>query len=83
MTEYRERAGTIPEEFGGLVTEFRGLLDRHPGAAGFFALAYHPDGVGAAPQEPGTAATVAFTQPVFECEEIEPGLQQCRRVDEQ
>lgn len=83
MTERRERAGTVPEEFGGLVREFRGLLGRYPGAADLFALAYHPDGVGAAPREPGTAATVAFTQPVFECDEIEPGLQKCRRVDEQ
>ncbi|QNP65369.1 hypothetical protein [Streptomyces genisteinicus] len=83
MTERRERVGTVPEEFGGLVREFRGLLGRYPGAAGVFSLAYHPDGLGGTPPEPGTVTTAGITQPVFECTEIEPGLMECPRVDEQ
>ncbi|MET9106544.1 hypothetical protein [Streptomyces zhihengii] len=82
MTEQRERAGTVPEEFGQLVTEFRGLLERYPGADAFFALAYHPDGLGDGPERPGTTSTAGITQPVYECEKIEPGLQQCRRAPE-
>ncbi|MFC7841669.1 hypothetical protein ACFY3O_06270 [Streptomyces sp. NPDC001046] len=80
MTVERDRGATVPERFPGLLEEFRGLLDKYPDAAGHFSLAYHPAGHG---EEAGTAMTVGFTQPVFECSEIEPGFVVCERVDEQ
>ncbi|MER5893839.1 hypothetical protein [Streptomyces sp. NPDC001876] len=80
MTEKRRSRDTIPEEFGGLIEEFRGLLEKYPQAVRHFSLAYYPAGRG---EEPGKPVTVASTQPVFECTEIEPGLAMCERVDEQ
>ena len=80
MTEQRKSSDTIPEEFGGLIVEFRGLLEKYPHAVRHFSLAYHPAGHG---EESGTTMTVGITQPVFECSEIEPGFVVCERVDEQ
>ncbi|MFH9015288.1 hypothetical protein ACH4C6_28435 [Streptomyces sp. NPDC017943] len=80
MTVERDRGDAVPAEFGGLFEEFRGLLEKYPDAAGHFSLAYHPAGHG---QGAGTAVTAGFTQPVFECSEIEPGFVVCERVDEQ
>ncbi|MGW6710693.1 hypothetical protein ACWGDE_38180 [Streptomyces sp. NPDC054956] len=79
MTEKGE-SRTIPEEFSGLVADFRGLLEKHPHAVGQFSLAYHPTRRGA---ESGGITTAAITQPVFECTEIEGGFVMCERVDEQ
>ncbi|MEU1278182.1 hypothetical protein [Streptomyces sp. NPDC005805] len=70
----------VPEEFGGLIAEWRGLLEKYPRAAQHFSLAYHPAGHGEAS---GETLTVGFSQPVFECSEIEPGFVVCERVDEQ
>ncbi|MEU8528132.1 MULTISPECIES: hypothetical protein [Streptomyces] len=80
MAEQRTRSDTVPEEFDGLIAEFRGLLQKYPDAVQHFSLAYHPAGHG---QDPDTPTTVSFTQPVFECSEIEPGFVVCERVDEQ
>ncbi|MFF1410844.1 hypothetical protein ACFVX6_13810 [Streptomyces sp. NPDC058289] len=80
MTEKRESRDTIPEEFDGLIAEFRALLEKYPGAVRHFSLGYYAGGRG---EEPGEPVTVAITQPVFECTEIEPGLSMCERVDEQ
>ncbi|MFJ3584412.1 hypothetical protein ACIPPS_19595 [Streptomyces sp. NPDC090127] len=80
MTEQRNSTGTIPEEFGGLIAEFRGLLEKYPRAVQHFSLAYHPAGRA---EELDTTLTVGSTQPVFECSEIEPGFVVCERVDEQ
>ncbi|MGW3987416.1 hypothetical protein [Streptomyces sp. NPDC004830] len=80
MTVERDRGDAVPAEFGGLLEEFRGLLEKYPDAAGHFSLDCHPAGHG---QGAGTAVTVGFTQPVFECSEIEPGFVVCERVDEQ
>ncbi|MCT4357610.1 hypothetical protein M5362_31380 [Streptomyces sp. Je 1-79] len=80
MTEQRKSSDAIPEEFGGLIAEFRGLLEKYPRADRHFSLAYHPAGRG---EESGTTMTVGISQPVFECSEIEPGFVVCERVDEQ
>lgn len=80
MREQRKRSNTIPDEFGGLIDDFRGLLEKYPHAVRHFSLAYHPAGHG---EESGATTTAGFTQPVFECSEIEPGFVVCERVDEQ
>ncbi|MEU6488597.1 hypothetical protein [Streptomyces sp. NPDC046887] len=80
MTEQRGSSTAIPEKFGGLVAEFRGLVEKYPDAVRHFSLAYYPAGRG---EESEGALTVGFVQPVFECSEIEPGLAVCERVDEQ
>ncbi|MFI8292012.1 hypothetical protein ACIGBL_23025 [Streptomyces sp. NPDC085614] len=80
MTEQRQRSEAIPEEYSGLIGEFRGLLEKYPDAAGHFSLAYHPEGHAG---DVGLTTTAAITQPVFECSEIEPGFVVCRRVHEQ
>ncbi|WP_327250273.1 hypothetical protein [Streptomyces sp. NBC_01244] len=80
MTKRGKSREAIPDEFGGLIAEFRGLLEKYPQAVGHFSLAYHPTDRG---EEPGKPVTAAITQPVFECTEIEPGLAMCERVDEQ
>ncbi|MFJ3788560.1 hypothetical protein [Kitasatospora sp. NPDC090091] len=80
MTEQAKNSDTIPEEFGGLIGEFRGLIAKYPRAAGHFSLAYHPAGHS---PELTTSMAAAFSQPVFECSEIDEGFIVCRRVDEQ
>ncbi|GAA2815171.1 hypothetical protein RMN57_36620 [Kitasatospora sp. CM 4170] len=80
MTDQRKGSYTVPEEFGELVAEFRGLLEKYPRAAGQFSLAYHPAGDGGGP---GTTMTASISQPVFECSEIDTGFVVCRRIDEQ
>lgn len=80
MTEQRNRSETIPEEFDGLIVEFRGLLDKYPDAARHFSLAYYPEGDGG---ELGTTTTAGFSQPVFECTKDADGFVTCRRVHEQ
>ncbi|MFJ9074560.1 hypothetical protein ACIRO3_04810 [Streptomyces sp. NPDC102278] len=80
MTEQRKFSYSIPEEFGELIVEFRGLLEKRPHASRHFSPAYHPAGLGS---ETGTPMTVGISQPVFECSEIEPGFVVCERVDEQ
>lgn len=79
MTKQSTKSDTVPKEFEGLFGEFRGLLEKYPQAAQHFSLAYHPQGHR---EESGTT-TAGFTQPVFECTEIEPGWVVCERVDEQ
>ncbi len=84
MTEQRKGSDSVPEEFGGLIVEFRGILEKYPDAARYFSLAYHPSGSAAGYGEAtGTTTTAGFVQPVFECTEIEPGFVVCERVDEQ
>jgi hypothetical protein len=84
MTEPRKGSDTVPEEFDGLLVEFRGLLEKYPDAARHFSLAYHPSGsAGGSGEVLGTTTTAGFVQPVFECSEIEPGFVVCERVDEQ
>ncbi|MFD0351293.1 hypothetical protein ACFQ0M_45195 [Kitasatospora aburaviensis] len=34
MTDQRKGSYTVPEEFGELVAEFRGLLEKYPGRQG-------------------------------------------------
>ncbi|MFJ8658330.1 hypothetical protein [Streptomyces sp. NPDC093795] len=80
MAEQRTSSDTVPEEFDGLIVEFRGLLEKYPEADRHFSLAYHPAGRA---EEVGTTMTVGSHQPVFECSEIEPGFVVCERVDEQ
>ncbi|MFJ5811426.1 hypothetical protein OG906_35770 (plasmid) [Streptomyces sp. NBC_01426] len=80
MTEQRKSNATIPEEFSGLIEDFRDLLEKYPRAARHFSLAYHPAGRG---EESGGTLTVGIPQPIFECSEIEPGFVVCDRVDEQ
>lgn len=79
MTKQYTRKDTVPKEFEGLIGEFRGLLEKYPQAVQHFSIAYHPKGHR---DELGTTTT-GFTQPVFECTEIEPGWIKCERVDEQ
>jgi hypothetical protein len=84
MTAQRKASDTIPEQFGGLLVEFRGLLEKYPDAAAHFSLAYHPSGsAGGSAEVLGATTTAGFVQPVFECSEIEPGFVVCERVDEQ
>jgi hypothetical protein len=84
MTEQRKGSDTVPEEFGGLIVEFRELLEKYPDATRHFSLAYHPSGSAAGYGEVlGTTTTAGFVQPVFECTEIEAGFVVCERVDEQ
>ncbi|WP_406364784.1 hypothetical protein [Streptomyces sp. NBC_01546] len=81
MTEQRKSSDIIPEEFGGLIVEFRGLLEKYPHAVGNFSLAYHPAEYG---EELGTTVTAGIPPaPVFDCSEIEPGFVVCRRVHEE
>ncbi|MFE9736628.1 hypothetical protein [Streptomyces sp. NPDC006477] len=80
-TEQGRSIDTIPEEFGGLIEEFRALLDKHPKAVRHFSLAYHP--AGHEGEVTTTTTTAGSHQPVFECSEIEPGFVVCERVDEQ
>ncbi|MFF7245579.1 hypothetical protein ACFZBU_16930 [Embleya sp. NPDC008237] len=82
MTEQRNRSVTIPEEFGGLIGEFRDLLAKYPEASRHFSLAYHPADEGEESGS-GTATTASISQPVFECSRIEPGFVVCRRVHDQ
>lgn len=82
MTEERKASDTVPEEFGGLILEFRRLLEKYPDAVRHFSLAYHPSGSAAGDGEVlGTTTTAGFVQPVFECEEIEPGFVVCNRIE--
>ncbi|MGW1996371.1 hypothetical protein [Embleya sp. NPDC001921] len=80
MTKQRSRSKTIPEEFDGLIVEFRGLLDKYPSAARHFSLAYYPEGdIG----DSGTTTTAGISQPVFECTKDADGFVVCRRVHKQ
>ncbi len=84
MTEKRKGRDTVPEEFGGLIEEFRGLLKKYPDAERHFSLAYHPSGsAGGYGEGLGATTTAGFVQPVFECTEDEPGFVVCERVDKQ
>jgi hypothetical protein len=83
MTEQRKVSDTVPEEFGGLIEEFRVLLEKYPEAARHLSLAYQPSGSATDREVLGTTTTAGFVQPVFECTEIEPGFVVCERVDEQ
>jgi hypothetical protein len=84
MAEQRTVSDIVPEKFGGLIVGFRELLEKYPDAARHFSLAFHPDGTaGGEGEVSGTATTVAIPVIVFECEEFEPGLMDCRRVHKQ
>lgn len=82
-SEQRNTTDIIPEEFGGLLAEFRGLLEKYPDADQHFSLAYHPTGKGDDAGTTTLTTTAGSHQPVFECPEIEPGFVVCERVDKQ